>query len=209
MTVDNRQSNDYLCLKYRDQVLAYPSPDGFPIPMYVDDLLERESVESFLWADYEQHGIGTTLSGWRFLMEVFGINFLINFYIERGYTEKEAMDVISESLSKLEAEAVHGRREAEILQKFGTLSLGHYNKSSQIKISTKEMLCYDIFKPFLFAYFQNEATLTKVGYEFFETLHYSTYLSGYYWFALHDRLKKFSTRAEVQKWIEEQKEKAT
>lgn len=208
MTNINKQTINRLCFKYRDRILAYPTPDGFRLPIYVDDLLEKDKVNHYLWADYEQHGLGSLPDGWKFIIELYGKDFLIGFYQDRGHTIDEAEKIIRARLSDVLMQNSYASSKQKILETVGTKSLGQSRTNQGKIITAKDMLCYDVFKPFLHAYFQGQATLTKSGYEFFEKLHHMKYLVDYYWFALHKKINRFESREEAKKWIDDEKKKA-
>lgn len=208
MTNIKQQTIDRLCFKYRDRILAYSTPDGFQLPIYADDLLEKDKVNQYLWADYEQNGLGSLPDGWKFIIELYGKDFLVGFYQDRGHTIDEAEKVISARLSDVLIQNSYALSIQKILETVGTKSLGQSRANQEKIVTAKDMLCYDVFKPFLLAYFQGQASLTKAGYEFFEKLHYVTYLSDYYWFALHQKINRFESREEAKKWIDDEKEKA-
>lgn len=204
--VNPRAAN--ICFKYRDKVLAFPSPDGPDIPLYADDLLDPRGLHDYLWDAYESGGGGSMPSGWKFIIELYGKEKLINFYLERGRSREDAEKIIDHDLSHHTVEADYDRRKTELLAKLRESSLAFYNDTPSKIIISKDLLCYNVFKPLLLAYFQDKATLTKAGYSFFETLHYSIYLSGYYWYALHKKLQRFKSREDAEQWIHEQKQNA-
>lgn len=198
---------------YANAVLVGRAPDGPELRLYADDLMHPEVLEDALVIDLEQVGYCLTKEGVHFIDEVYGKEFLQDFYERHGYSSEEARNVVAEMhdddperkqniVSRIQREICE-----DVVGIVGDSPLGFYHNEPDRFFTAKDFFQYPIFKPFLKSYFSGEAILTRDGYTFFERYNFPNYLSVYYRLVLHKDLRRFYGK-ETENWVAAQKEHA-